>query len=180
MKTNRIFVMLTICLLSVLAITGIFKPHLVAAQSKAQTLFSNKCSSFVTGTYLTTIFDAKGQLASRGVITLTPDGNFFVIDSNQGGVKEAFNPFGDTQGAYTCTGNQDISATGINFGFSGPDGANDIARSDIRATFHRLTQAVKGTITVRSFALNANPLEEKGSVVGTFPFTGQRVKANSA
>ncbi|MEA5507224.1 hypothetical protein VB735_29855 [Halotia wernerae UHCC 0503] len=180
MKTKRIFVILTICLLSVLAIIGILKPHSVTAQSEAQTLFSKKCSIFVTGTYLTTISDANGQLASRGVITLTSDGNFFVIDSNQGGVKGAFNPFGDTQGAYTCTGNQEISATGINFGFSGPDGTNDIARSDIHATFSRLTQAVKGTITVRSFALNANPLEEKGLVVGTFPFIGQRVKVNPA
>ncbi len=177
MKISRIFVMLTICLLSVVSITGILKPHLVAAQSSTQSQVLNKCSRFVTGTYLTTIFEANGKFASRGVITLEQDGNIFVTDSNQGGVEGVFNPFGDTQGAYTCTSNQEISAIGINFGFSGPDGANDIARSDIRATFNQLTQAVQGTITVRSFALNANPLEEEGSVVGTFPFTAQRVRS---
>jgi hypothetical protein len=113
-KTIRIFIMLMICLLSVLTITAILKPNLATAQSEAQTLFANKCRSFVTGTYLTTIVDANGQFASRGVITLTADGNLFVIDSNQGGVEKVFNPFGDTQGAYTCTSNQEISAVGIN------------------------------------------------------------------
>ena len=30
-----------------------------------------------------------------------------------------------------------------------------------------------GTITVSAFDLEANPLQEQGNVVGTFPFTGQ-------
>jgi hypothetical protein len=68
-----------------------------------------------------------------------------------------------------------IRAVGINFGFSGPDGVNDIARSDISTTFDPKAQSTQGTITVRSYALNANPLAEQGSVVGTFPFTGQRI-----
>jgi hypothetical protein len=177
MKIIRFFVTLTICLLAALATATILKPHVVVAQSEVQALFSQSCSSFVRGTYLTTILDAKGQFASRGVITLTADGNIFVTDSNQGGVARVFNPFGDTQGVYTCTGNREIRATGVNFGFSGPDGVNDIARSDIKAMFNQSTQSVQGTITVRAFALNANPLKEEGLVVGTSTFTGQRVEA---
>jgi hypothetical protein len=172
----KIFVTLAISTLSTFTIAHALNPQFAIAQPEEVTPLS-KCSKFVTGTYLTTIVDANGNFASRGMITLTQDGNIFVIDSNQGGVKDSFNPFGDTQGAYKCTGNREISATGINFGFPGDDGVNDIARSDIGATFDQQTQTVQGTITVRSFALNANPLSEEGSVVGTFPFTGQRVNA---
>jgi hypothetical protein len=177
MKISKRFIMLAVCLLSVLTIATIWKPNLVAAQSDARAA-SRGCRSLVTGSYLTTIVDANGELASRGVITLTADGNIFVIDSNQGGVAGVFNPFGDTQGAYTCASNQEIRAVGINFGFSGPDGVNDIARSDISATFDPKAQTTQGTITVRSYALSANPLAEQGSVVGTFPLTGQRITTN--
>jgi hypothetical protein len=177
MKIRRIFAILTIFLLSVLTITAILKPNLAVAQSEVQTLSLKRCSSAIAGTYLTTILDPNGQFASRGVITLTADGNIFITDSNQGGIPGVFNPFGDTQGAYTCTNNRAISAIGINFGFSGPDGVNDIARSDILATFDQAAQVVQGTTTVSSFDLNANPLEGGGSVVGTFSITGQRVEA---
>ncbi|PHM06164.1 hypothetical protein, partial [Nostoc sp. 'Peltigera malacea cyanobiont' DB3992] len=51
------------------------------------------CRLNVTGSYLTTIFNSNGTIGSRGVITLTTDGKFFVIDSNQGGVTNVFNPF---------------------------------------------------------------------------------------
>jgi hypothetical protein len=90
-------------------------------------------------------------------------------------VKGVFNPFGDTQGSYTCTSHREIRSVGINFGFSGPDGANDIARSDIQATLNQQSTELQGTINVTSFALNANPLRGTGSAVGSFQFTGQRI-----
>lgn len=174
MRTRKTFVTLTLCILLALIIAVALNLRLVAAQPIGKTNLS-KCSRFVTGAYLTTISDVNGNFASRGVITLTQDGNLFVIDSNQGGVKGSFNPFGDTQGAYNCTTNREITAAGINFGFSGDFGVNDIARSDIHASFSQDTQTVQGTITILSFALKANPLLDEGSVVGTFPFIGQRI-----
>jgi hypothetical protein len=176
MKTRRICILLMICLFSLFLITSV--PHLASAQSQAQSNASRGCRNIFTGTYLTTIADGKGQFASRGVITFSADGNFFVTDSNQGGVEGVFNPFGDTQGTYVCTSNQEIRAVGINFGFSGRDGVNDIARSDIRATVARQSGALQGSITVTSFALNADPLASGGSVVGTFQVTGQLINAN--
>lgn len=177
MRTPKTFVTLTLCILVALIIAVGLNSRLVAAQLEGKTNLS-KCSRFVMGAYLTTISDVNDNFSSRGVITLTQDGNLFVIDSNQGGVKGSFNPFGDTQGAYKCIANREITATGINFGFPGDFGVNDIARSDIRASFSQDTQTVQGTITVLSFALKANPLEDEGSVVGTFPFIGQRINAN--
>lgn len=176
MKIRRICILLMICLSSLFLIASF--PHLASAQSQAQSNTSKGCRNIFTGTYLTTISDAKGQFASRGVITFSADGNFFVTDSNQGGVKGVFNPFGDTQGTYVCTSNQEIRAVGINFGFSGPDGANDIARSDIQATVDRQSRALQGSITVKAFALNTNPLAGGGSVVGTFQVRGQPIQAN--
>ncbi|MCC5642322.1 hypothetical protein LC607_05020 [Nostoc sp. CHAB 5824] len=167
-------------ILSALTVTYVLNTPFVLSQPEAETSIfrSNKCSKLVPGTYLTTILDANGNFASRGVITLTKEGNLFVTDSNQGGVSGAFNPFGDTQGSYRCIEKKAISATGINFGFSGNNGVNDIARSDIKAILNPITQTLQGTITVRSFALKANPLQEEGVLVGTFSFTGQRINAH--
>jgi hypothetical protein len=176
MKIRRICILLMACLSALFLIASF--PHLASAQSQGQSNASRVCRNIFTGTYLTTITDTNGQFASRGVITFSADGNFFVTDSNQGGVEGVFNPFGDTQGTYVCTSNQEIRAVGINFGFSGPDGANDIARSDIGATVARQSRELRGSITVTSFALNADPLAGGGSVVGTFQVTGQLINAN--
>jgi hypothetical protein len=176
MKIRKIDILSMMCLFSMFFIESF--PYLASAQSQDLSNASGRCRNIFTGTYLMTVSDAKGQFASRAVITFSADGNFFVTDSNQGGVKGVFNPFGDTQGTYVCTSNQTIRAVGINFGFSGPDGTNDIARSDIQATVNRQSRSLQGSITVKSFALNANPLAGGGSVVGTFQLTGQPIWAN--
>ncbi len=173
MKTRRTSILLAACLFGVFLIT-VF-PYFASAHSQEQFSSSRRCRNFFAGSYLTTIVDAKGKFSSRGVISFSEDGNLFVTDSNQGGVQGVFNPFGDTQGSYTCTSNREIRAVGINFGFSGPNGVNDIARSDIQATLNQQSMELQGIITVSSFALDANPLKGAGSVVGSFQFTGQRI-----
>ncbi|MBD2676290.1 MULTISPECIES: hypothetical protein [Nostoc] len=136
------------------------------------------CRLNVTGAYLTTIFNPDNSVASRGVITLTADGNFFVTDSNQGGVPNAFNPFTSGQGAWKCNSKTKVSARSITFAFPGSAGAGSIGRADYQATFNPQTQTVQGTITLRLFNVSANPLSNNVPPLGTFNFSGQKIKPN--
>lgn len=136
------------------------------------------CRLNVTGSYLTTIFNANNSISSRGVITLDRDGNFFVTDSKQGGVTNVFNPFTSGQGAWKCNGKTGVSARSITFTFPGSAGADSIGRADYQASFNPQTQTVQGTITLRLFNISANPLLDNALPVGTFNFSGQQIKPN--
>ncbi|MBW4673193.1 MAG: hypothetical protein KME52_03980 [Desmonostoc geniculatum HA4340-LM1] len=123
------------------------------------------------------------------MITLTIDGNFFVIDSNQGGNKgvpaaaQSFpnNRFTDGQGVWKVNKSGEIIATTFNFNFPDPESAGSVttARADYRFTFHSTTQTVEGTFEIRTFDLTKNPLDENEPVGEgepfTFSFTGGRV-----
>ncbi|WP_414570951.1 hypothetical protein [Nostoc sp. CCY 9925] len=128
------------------------------------------------------IFNQDSSIGSRGVITLTADGNFFVIDSNQGGVPKVFNPFSSGQGAWKCNGKTGVIARSITFAYPGSTGTagstGSFGRADYQASFNPQTQTVQGTITLRLFNLNANPLSNNVPPLGTFNFSGQRIKAN--
>ena len=73
---------------------------------------------FVVGTYILSTF-LNGDFVGRRVITLTQDGNFFVIDSNQGGTKGvptgaqffSNNRFTDRQGTGSLTIREIIDTT---------------------------------------------------------------------
>lgn len=134
------------------------------------------CSKVVTGTYLTTIKDSNGKFASRGLITLTKEGNFIAGDSNQGGLSGVFNPFTTLQGTWVCTGNKEITARAIDFSLSN-QGGTGIARVDYHATFNPTTQTVQGTISLHLFDLKSNPLSGNGQDGGTTFFTGQLITA---
>ncbi len=177
MKIRKTLVGLTISVLSAISITQVLNIH----KAEAEVAIAPKseqaiCSKFVTGTYLTTIKDANGGFASRGLITLTNDGNFIVGDSNQGGISGVFNPFTTSQGTWACTGRREIAARYINFSLSN-QGGTGIARADYRASFDPTTKTVQGTITLQFFDLQGNPLDGDGVDGGTFPFTGQLITA---
>ncbi|MEH2347223.1 MAG: hypothetical protein V7K55_04335 [Nostoc sp.] len=179
---NKIWSRNTLLFSSVLASTLLATPNVVRGEnfSVPETVANTaRCRLNVTGSYLTTIFNQDGSTSSRGVITLTADGNFFVVDSSQGGVTNVFNPFSSGQGAWKCDGKTGVSARSITFAFPGSTGATgSIARSDYQASFNPQTQTVEGTITLRFFGLNANPLLNNVPAVGTFKFSGQQIKAN--
>ncbi|MBH8562609.1 hypothetical protein I8748_10530 [Nostoc sp. CENA67] len=145
-------------------------------------------SKFVVGTYILSTF-LNGDFIGRRVITLTQDGNFFAIDSNQGGTKgvpvaaQSFpnNRFTDGQGVWKVNKSGEIVATAFNFNFPAPDSTASVttARADYRFTFDSTTQTVEGKFEIRTFDLTKNPLD-KNEPVGegepfTFSFTGQRV-----
>ncbi|MHC0061787.1 hypothetical protein ACWATR_02530 [Nostoc sp. UIC 10890] len=71
-----------------------------------------------------------------------------------------------------------MSARSITFAFPGSAGAGSIGRADYQATFNPQTQTVQGTITLRLFNLNANPLLNNVPPLGTFNFSGQKIKPN--
>ncbi|MEH2128214.1 hypothetical protein [Nostoc sp.] len=178
---NKIWFGNSLLFSSVLASTLLASPNVArsndftVAETPATTA---SCRLNATGSYLTTIFNADNSISSRGVITLDGDGNFFVTDSNQGGVTNVFNPFTSGQGAWKCDGKTGVSARSITFAFPGSAGAGSIGRADYQASFNPQTQTVQGTITLRLFNLNANPLLDNVSPVGTFNFSGQQIKPN--
>jgi hypothetical protein len=126
-------------------------------------------SVFRGATYLTTITDAKGAFASRAVITLHGDRTLAAIDSNQGGPNTFFS---SELGAWAPDGKG--GAVGRTLDFDFPPNA-DVARLDYTFTFSADGAQVKGTITLRSFPLQGDPLDGDGTVVGEFTFTGTRV-----
>lgn len=167
MKTRNAFTGLTICVLSV-TIPNMVNLHKVSAQPLTD------CRKLVTGTYLTT---NSGEFGSfRSIITFTKDGNFFASDSNQSGVP-SIPPFGNTQGSWKCTSDREIIGTTLDFSYPTATLPGSIGKGDLRATFGLKNGIVQGTATLRSYDLNANPLNDDAPVVGTFTFTGQRVKA---
>lgn len=186
MLIRKTFTILLVCALSTLT----FSPSLMKAQSVKNLTDSGRasCRRLAVGTYILSTF-LNGEFVGRRVITLTLDGNFFSIDSNQGGTQgvpsaaQSFpnNRFTDGQGVWKCNQSGEIIATALNFNFPAPQSRNSVttARADYRATFNPVSQTVQGTFEIRTFNLNANPLDNNVPVGQgepfKFTFTGQRV-----
>lgn len=168
MKIRNAFATLTICVLSALTI-----PVLVPHKAEAESI--SDCRKFVTGTYLTTLFIANFG-SFRGITTFTGDGNFVATASIQSGDPN-IPPFSDTQGSWKCISDTEITATGLNFNYPTATLPASISRSDFRATFDPKDGTFEQTATLRTFDLNANPLNEDAPVVQTITVTGQRVEA---
>lgn len=134
------------------------------------------CDHLVTGTYLTTFTDADGNFTGRSILTLSVDGTLLSIDSSQGGLKGAFNPFTAAQGTWQCTGSHTFTATALDFTLAGSEGPDiGIARLNYKAMVDQETKAVEGTIELRFFPLKENPLADRMTPSVTFSFVGQRI-----
>jgi hypothetical protein len=120
--------------------------------------------------YVITVKDSTGDFASRGVITLHADYTISVIDSGQGGPTFLFS---SQLGSWKSNGKGGVVARTIDFDFSP---TADVARLDYTISFKQGGNQVIGTITLRTFPLQGNPLDGGGTVVGTFTFTGNLVK----
>lgn len=174
MKTRSTSTTLTICLLSALTVGDFVNPHKVEAKP-VQPI--KDCRQLVTGTYLTTtIFANFGSF--RGVTTFNRDGNFVATGPIQSGLTNISSPTSssNTLGGWKCISDREITATGLAFIYPTATLPASIIRGDFSATFNPADRTWKGTGTLRTFALNANPLEDNASVVATFTVTGERVK----
>ncbi len=126
---------------------------------------------FSGGSYLTTIRDSSGNVASRSVFTLHADRTMSGMDSGQGG--PAFF-FSSQRGAWKPAGHRRVAARMIDFLL--PNGAG-IARMDYSITFANGDSRVAGTITLRIFDLDdGSILDNEGSIVDTFTFVGELIK----
>jgi hypothetical protein len=148
---------------------GFLNPQVANARTPAA------CDHFM-GTYLATLTDADGNLATRTILTLSVDGTLMSSNSSQGGLKGIFNPYTTAQGTWQCTGSQTFAATALDFTLEGSVGPDlGIARLDYKATVDRETQAIEGTVELRFFPLKGNPLSDKTTLSSAFTFVGQRI-----
>jgi hypothetical protein len=138
-------------------------PH---AQERGDQLFSG-------GSYLTTIQDSAGNFASRSVVTLHADQTMLAVDSSEEGPNDYF---GNQLGTWKPAGNHRIVCRAINFRYPHSPGPG-IARSEYVISFAPDRRQVTGTITLRTFPLeDGNPLEDEGTLIGTFTFQGEWIK----
>ena len=128
---------------------------------------------FSGGSYLTTIKDAEENFASRSVITLHADQTMLAVDSAEQGPSDYF---GSQLGTWKPAGNHRIAARTINFRYPLSPGPG-VARSDYDISFAPDRRQVTGTITLWTFPLEeGNPLEDEGTLIGTFTFVGELIK----
>lgn len=167
MKTRNAFATAMICVLSALTIADFVSPQKVEAKP------IRDCHRVVTGTYLTTIFASLGTF--RGILTFNADGNFVATASSQSGIPN-IPPFSNSQGRWRCISDREITATGLRFNYPTATLPGSITRTDFRATFNPENGTMRETVTQRTYALDANPLEDDAPVSPTFTVTGQRIK----
>jgi hypothetical protein len=129
--------------------------------------FPTLCTADDGATYLVTINDAAGAFVERGAITLHADRTMSVIVSGQGGPSFFFT---SQLGSWKRDGQGGLVARTLTFGLP-PNSA--VARLDYTMrTFSADATHVTGTITVRAYPLQDDPLDGDGRILGTFPFTG--------
>lgn len=129
---------------------------------------------FSGGSYLTTIKDVGGNVASHSVITLHADHTMLAVDSAQQGPEFYF---GTQLGAWKPAGGHRLSGRLINFRYplnvSGPG----IARADYVFNLSPDRRHVSGTITVLAFEMEgAAPFGDDGALVATVTFEGERIE----
>ncbi len=146
---------------------------IAAAGSIAPLHAQNNVSELLFGgaSYLTTVMDSQGHIASRGVITLHLGGTMSVTDSGQGGPSFFFS---SQLGSWSADGRGGLLARTIDFDY--PPNAS-VARLDYTIKLSASTPGqVTGTITLTSFPASGNPLGSGGTKIGTFTFTGELIR----
>ncbi|MEH2361568.1 hypothetical protein [Nostoc sp.] len=174
MKTRKAFATLMICVLLVLGIVGFVNLHQASAHYIAD------CRRLVTGTYITKVSGDFGLFSL--LMTITRDGDYFFTGSNQSGAPSpsdqngvSSQPYSNGQGSWKCTSDRDFTATVLNFSYPTATLPGAIVRSDVNATVDPKAGILQGKATLRSFSLNANPLQDNAPVAGTETFTGPRI-----
>lgn len=140
---------------------------------------SGSCRKALTGSYLITITDSSGNFVSRAVVNLSRDGNARVIDSNEGGISGVSNPFTSELGSWSCKSGRHVSAavTVLDFSLPGPvQSVQSIARLDYQISPGKSSGTISGTVDLRFFPLDGDPLTPPLSPPAEFRFNGVVVK----
>lgn len=129
---------------------------------------------FSGGSYLTTIKDSAGNVASRSVITLHADHTMLAVDSGQNGPTYFF---GSQLGGWKPAGHHRIVGETIDFGYpQGPNGPG-VVRTDYVINLSPNRRHVTGTITVTDFPMDEeNILGGSGIPVASVTFEGDRIE----
>jgi hypothetical protein len=135
----------------------------------------------LAGTYLTSVFTPTGDFLLRGLLTFTPTGAMFVVESAQGGLEGIVNPYSDAQGAWKCVAKQgdtiEAQATVLDFSFPGSLGSQQfIARVDYDISLDASSGTISGTLELRLFPLQGDPLHTPGPPLAEYAFEGDRVR----
>lgn len=152
----------------------------VDAHAGATNLPLSACGK-LAGTYLTSVFNSAGVFQLRGLLTFTPAGAMFVIESAEGGLPGIVNPYSDAQGAWRCVARDgagiEARATVLNFTYPGPLGPQQfVARVDYDITMGPASRTIEGSLELRLFPLQGDPLHTPSPPIGEFTFEGERVR----
>lgn len=158
----------------VLAGKGKSKGEKSGKSGKAGGHFANKVAG---GYFLTQEFD--GSFSSFRQVIISEDGGISAIDSSQsaGAVTTAFS-FSSQLGVWEQSGHHQLTAKVINFRYPlTPEATKATTLATYILNFDNYFQEVSGTIELKSYADEVNPLDEPdaGVVVGTLNFVGQQL-----
>jgi hypothetical protein len=153
----------------------------VDARANTTNLPLGACAK-LAGTYLTSVFTLAGDFSLRGLLTFTPAGAMFVVESAEGGLAGIANPYSDAQGAWKCVAKQGdtikAQATVLDFSFPGSLSSQQfIVRVDYDISVDAPSGTIGGTLELRLFPLQGDPLNMPGPPVAEFEFEGERVRA---
>ncbi|MEM7444178.1 MAG: hypothetical protein AAF414_12710 [Pseudomonadota bacterium] len=168
-----------------IATLGLVAVGLAALNAAAQNsgLSVSDCRD-ATGTYFVSMAGRGGDssVTSRGLLSLSSDGQAILIDANQDGVA-GFGPYSTAAGAWTCISSNDqsneVSVLMLHFTFiTHEHPAQQIGRITIDATIDASQDSLAGTLGFSLLPLDGNPLgEASGEPSLSGPITGQRVEA---
>lgn len=139
------------------------------------------CASKLNGTYLNTVTTQQGGFfVLRSLATFTPPGAVFVVESAEGGIPNVVGPYSDAQGSWVCVAanSQTVKAkaTVLDFTYGGNQ---FIARIDYDITLNVAQKSYSGTLDVRIFPLQGNPLPPPNTPpLATYSIVGERLRAN--
>lgn len=146
---------------------------LVVAAPAAQAA-SQACAHLVTGTYLSRIVDAQGNLLSRSILNFHAGGTLLSLDSNQAGIPGQFNPFTANTGEWACTERTSLIASIISFTLPGTEGPQPgLARNNFEFRIDPRTGNLEGTLELIFFPLDGDPLNGVGIVAAAASITAQ-------
>ena len=147
---------------------------LLAATAPAAQAASQACAHLVTGTYLSRIVDAQGNLLSRSILNFHAGGTLLSLDSNQAGIPGQFNPFTSNTGEWACTGRTSLIASILSFTLPGTEVPQPgLARNNFDFRIDPRTGNLEGSLELIFYPLEGDPLNGVGIVAATASITAQ-------
>ena len=161
-----------------IAAIGPLAPH-AAAQSAGAA--HSDCASAV-GTFLVSMAGrgTGDSVTSRGLLSLSSDGQATLIDANQDGIT-GFAPYSVADGAWACVSSDgdsvEVSVLMLHFTFiTGDFPTQQIGRVDVDASIDASQESLSGTLDFSLVPIDGNPLEQTDAAPAlSGPITGQKI-----